>query len=116
MTRCAYLMAISICCAPLASRSEDRVTNLPSDTPPTFSVPTAQFDHVKREEMIAMRDGVRLKTIVVIPKGARDAPMLLTRTPYNASNRVRRFNSPRMLAALPQMLDTAVAAGYIVVY
>jgi putative CocE/NonD family hydrolase len=116
MRRYARLLAISICGVPLALHAEDRVTTLPSDTPPTFAMPTAEFDYVKREEMIAMRDGVRLKTIIVIPEGARDAPMLLTRSPYNASSRVRRFNSPRMLAAVPQMLDTAVAAGYIVVY
>jgi len=35
--------------------------------------------------MIPMRDGVRLHTIILIPKGARDAPILLTRTPYSAS-------------------------------
>ena len=42
--------------------------------------------------------------------------MLLTRTPYNASERVLRFNSPRLAAAVPQMDDTAVAAGYIIVF
>jgi putative CocE/NonD family hydrolase len=42
--------------------------------------------------------------------------MLLSRTPYNASASVSRFNSPRMAAVVPQMADTAVAAGYIIVY
>ena len=42
--------------------------------------------------------------------------MLLTRTPYNASGRVSRFNSPRLLSVVPQMNDTAVAAGYIIVF
>jgi putative CocE/NonD family hydrolase len=65
--------------------------------------------------MIPMRDGVKLKTVIVIPKCARNAPMLLTRTPYNAVTRVRRFNSPHMLAVVPHMNDTAVAAGYIIV-
>ena len=74
------------------------------------------FDYVKREEMIPMRDGVKLKTFILIPKGAKNAPMLLTRTPYNAGNRVLRFNSPHMIAAVPQMNDTAVAAGYIIVF
>ena len=31
-----------------------------------------------------MRDGVKLHTVIVVPKGARGAPMLLTRTPYDA--------------------------------
>ncbi|MBM5810355.1 MAG: CocE/NonD family hydrolase [Gammaproteobacteria bacterium] len=63
-----------------------------------------------------MRDGVRLKTFILIPKGAHAAPLLLTRTPYNAAKRVLRFNSPRLAAVVPQMNDTAVAAGYIIVF
>ena len=34
--------------------------------------------------MIPMRDGVKLHTVILVPKGARNAPILLTRTPYNA--------------------------------
>src|SRR5688572_23462968 len=84
--------------------------------PPVFKPKTDEFDFVKREEMIPMRDGVKLKTFILVPKGAKDAPMLLVRTPYNASTRVARFDSPRLASVVPQMLDTAVAAGYIVVY
>jgi uncharacterized protein len=89
---------------------------LPSETPPAFRQRTESFDYVKREEMVPMRDGVKLKTFILIPKGARNAPMLLVRTPYNASERVLRFNSAHLASAVPQMLDTAVAAGYIIVY
>src|SRR5580658_6851068 len=71
-------------------------TNLPSDTPTNFTIKTDSFDYVKREEMIAMRDGVKLKTFILVPKGASLAPILLTRTPYNASERVLRFNSPHL--------------------
>ncbi len=69
--------------------------------------------------MIPMRDGVKLKTFILIPKRASKdakAPIIMTRTPYNAGGRVTRFNSPRLLAAVPQMNDTTVEAGYIVVY
>ena len=34
--------------------------------------------------MIPMRDGVKLHTIILIPKGAQSAPIVFTRTPYNA--------------------------------
>jgi putative CocE/NonD family hydrolase len=85
-------------------------------TSPGFTPKTDAFDFVKRVEMVPMRDGVRLKTFILVPKGAQDAPMLLDRTPYNAANRVARFSSPNLAAVVPQMLDTAVAAGYIVVY
>jgi putative CocE/NonD family hydrolase len=92
------------------------VTSLPSDTPATFKPRTDTFDYVKREEMVPMRDGVKLKTFILIPKGASHAPMLLTRTPYNAAERVLRFESPHLAAVVPQMDDTAVAAGYIIVF
>ena len=32
-----------------------------------------------------MRDGVRLHTVILVPKGAKRAPILLTRTPYDAN-------------------------------
>ena len=92
------------------------VTSLPSDTPAAFKPRTDAFDYLKREEMIPMRDGVKLKTFILIPKGASRAPMLLTRTPYDAAERVLRFESPHLAAVVPQMDDTAVAAGYIIVF
>ena len=94
----------------------DTRAELPSETPPAFKAHTESFDYVKREEMVPMRDGVKLKTFILIPKGANRAPMLLTRTPYNASARVLRFNSAHLASAVPQMDDTAVAAGYIIVF
>jgi putative CocE/NonD family hydrolase len=83
---------------------------------PAFKPKYDSFDYVKREVMIAMRDGVKLKTFIMVPKGAKNAPMLLTRTPYNASSRVTRNQSPRLASVVPQMNDTAVEAGYIIVY
>jgi uncharacterized protein len=50
------------------------------------------------------------------PKGAKNAPILLTRTPYNASKRAARNNSPHMLAILPQGDEVFVAGGYIRVF
>ena len=89
---------------------------LPSETPEKFTVSTEAFDYIRRDEMIPMRDGVRLRTIILIPKGVSKAPILLTRTPYNANRRVSRFNSPRLSSIVPQMYDTASRAGYIIVY
>jgi len=87
-----------------------------SDTPTNFTPRTDSFDYVKREEMIPMHDGVKLKTFILIPKGASHAPILMTRTPYNASERVLRFNSSHLASVVPAMDDTAVAAGYIIVF
>jgi uncharacterized protein len=87
-----------------------------SDIPKSFSEPTTDYDYVRREVMIPMRDGVRLFTVIMVPKGARNAPMLLTRTPYNASRRTLRNNSTHMLAALPLGDDVFAADGYIRVF
>ena len=57
---------------------------LPSETPAKFEPKTDSFDYVRRAVMIPMRDGVKLHTVLLIPKGAKDAPILLTRTPYSA--------------------------------
>jgi putative CocE/NonD family hydrolase len=93
----------------------DPPSTLPSDIPAKFTPNTDSFDYTKRDVMIPMRDGVKLKTFVLIPKGASKAPMLMTRTPYHAEERVLRFESPHMASVVPQMDDTAVAAGYIIV-
>jgi len=83
------------------------------DIPARFSVPQSEYDYVRREVMIPMRDGVKLFTVIVIPKGAHNAPILLTRTPYNASKRAERNISPYMRATLPEGDDVFVAGGYI---
>ena len=87
-----------------------------SDIPKVFTNPTANRDYIKREAMIPMRDGVKLYTVIVVPKGAKDAPILLTRTPYNATNRAARNNSDHMLATLPQGDEVFVEGGYIRVF
>jgi putative CocE/NonD family hydrolase len=87
-----------------------------SDIPKSFAVPLAGYDYVRREVMIPMRDGVRLHTVIIVPKGASNAPILLTRTPYDASKRTTRNNSPHMLAALPQGDEVFAGDGYICVF
>ncbi len=87
-----------------------------SDIPKTFTAPLDEYDYVKREVMIPMRDGVKLHTVIVVPKGAKNAPILLTRTPYNASHRAERNDSPHMLDALPESDEVFVQGGYIRVY
>ncbi|GBQ30548.1 alpha-amino acid ester hydrolase [Gluconacetobacter sacchari DSM 12717] len=88
-----------------------------SDIPAHVTFPTAGRDYVKREVMIPMRDGVKLHTVIVLPRDAHDAPILLTRTPYHASKRLNRVeDAPTMRALLPQGDDVFVEAGYIRVF
>lgn len=88
----------------------------PDITGKAFVAPTDAYDYVKRVVMIPMRDGVKLHTVIVVPKGARNAPMLLTRTPYDADGRAERSASPHMKDLLPQGDDVFVEGGYIRVF
>ena len=89
---------------------------LPSDIPATFVPRVESFDYTKREEMIPMRDGVKLQTVILIPKGARRAPILLSRTPYGATSRIAKNASAHLDALLDSndVADDAVLnGGYI---
>lgn len=88
----------------------------PSDIPAKFSPPVEANDYIKREVMIPMRDGTKLYTVIVFPKGTTDAPIVLTRTPYNAAKRANRMDSPHILSTLPLADEIFVKAGYIRVY
>ncbi|WP_433925863.1 CocE/NonD family hydrolase [Stenotrophomonas nematodicola] len=81
-----------------------------------FVTPTARDDYDKRVVMVPMRDGTKLYTVIVVPKGAHNAPILLTRTPYDAANRARRIDSPHMRDILPQGDEVFVDGGYIRVF
>ncbi len=86
------------------------------DIPAKFVLPTAANDYIRREVMIPMRDGVKLHTVIVMPRNATNAPIVLTRTPYDASTRANRSDSPSMLDALPLADEIFVRGGYIRVY
>jgi putative CocE/NonD family hydrolase len=89
---------------------------LPSETPAEFQPVTDGFDHVRREVMIPMRDGVRLFTVILVPKGAEGAPILLTRTPYDADKLTSRLESSHLgprLYGYDNATDVIVEGGYI---
>ena len=92
---------------------------LPSEMPANF-VPTSDgFDHVRREVMIPMRDGVKLHTVILVPKaalGAKGAPILLTRTPYDADKLTTINESAHLgpsLDGYDNPVETIVEGGYI---
>jgi putative CocE/NonD family hydrolase len=90
--------------------------NFPSETPAKFQPSNNSFDYARREEMIPMRDGVKLHTVILVPKGARNAPMLLTRTPYNANEQTGNAQSPHLgpvLNGYDNAVDVIVEGGYI---
>lgn len=98
-----------------ASASRDLASS--TDVPRKFQQQTPAYNHTRMEAMIPMRDGVKLNTIIMIPKdGAGKMPMVLTRTPYNASRRAARTDSPDIAMALPAADEALVRDGYIRVY
>jgi uncharacterized protein len=91
-------------------------SDLPSESPAKYTPVTDTFDYVKRDVMIPMRDGVKLHTVILVPKGAKHAPMLLTRTPYSATEQTTHAASGH-LASILEGYDNAteviVDGGYI---
>ncbi len=89
----------------------------PDITGRKFVAPEPARDFIKRVEMVPMRDGTKLYTVIMIPKGAHDAPILLTRTPYNAAGRVDRTSgATRLVDALAQGDTVFAEDGYIRVF
>jgi len=91
-------------------------TSLPSETPAKIQQVTDSFDYVKRDVMIPMRDGAKLHTVIVLPKGAKNAPILLTRTPYNASALLSHAQSSHLgpiLNGYDNAVEVIVGGGYI---
>ncbi|HEY7411738.1 MAG TPA: CocE/NonD family hydrolase [Vicinamibacteria bacterium] len=89
---------------------------LPSETPATLEPATDLFDHVRREVRIAMRDGVKLHTVILVPRGAAGAPILLTRTPYDADALTSHAQSAHLgpvLSGYDNATDVIVEGGYI---
>ncbi|HEY1897370.1 MAG TPA: CocE/NonD family hydrolase [Terracidiphilus sp.] len=90
--------------------------NYPSETPAALKPATAGFDYVRREAMIPMRDGVKLHAVILLPNGARHAPILLTRTPYGADAQTANLHSAHLGASLygyDNATDVILEGGYI---
>jgi uncharacterized protein len=88
----------------------------PSETPTKFTPVTDTWEYDLREVMIPMRDGVKLHTVIVVPKGASHAGMLLTRTPYEAKELTSHTHSGHlgpMLQGYDNATDVILEDGYI---
>ena len=89
---------------------------LPSETPVRLTTTKGSFDYVRREVMIPMRDSVKLHTVILVPKGASRAPILLTRTPYDANALTTHAQSSHLgpiLQGYDNATDVVVEGGYI---
>jgi uncharacterized protein len=109
-----FLVVLAIFSASNAFAQETKVPA--DDLTPDFKAPVRATDFDKRVVMVPTRDGTKLYTVIVVPKGAKGAPILLTRTCYNAAKRAERSKSGRMIESLPLSDEIFVEAGYIRVY
>jgi uncharacterized protein len=88
----------------------------PSETPAQLKPATYDFDYERRQIMIPMRDGVKLHTVILVPRGAKAAPILLTRTPYDADALTTNAVSAHLGSSLEgydNATDVIVEDGYI---
>ncbi|MDB5963259.1 MAG: glutaryl-7-ACA acylase [Massilia sp.] len=110
------LFTLSVLLAASAPAISQTAAMAPDIGTAKFEASLPGADYTKQVVMIPMRDGVKLYTVIVTPKNAVKAPIMLTRTPYNAARRAARNVSPRMASMLPEGDDNFVAAGYIRVF
>jgi uncharacterized protein len=106
------LLVSLLVAAPLAAQQ----SHPGNETPEHFTTVDSAWNYTRRDVMIPMRDGVKLHTVILIPKGAHDAPILLTRTPYDAKATTSYAYSSHLgpqLNGYDNALDVIVPGGYI---
>ncbi len=116
MRRCGLVCVLAGAGAAGAQSTAAKYPEYPSETPAVFQAPVAGMDYTRREAMIAMRDGVKLHTVILVPKGAKRAGILLTRTPYSASAQTANSYSAHLgptLWGYDNATETIVGGGYI---
>jgi len=99
-----------------AAQTASQQPTLPSETPAQFKVSQDTWDHARRDVMIPMRDGVKLHTVILVPKGAKNAPILFTRTPYSANSLTSHAASAHLgptLWGYDNATEAIVEGGYI---
>ncbi|MFM5954266.1 MAG: CocE/NonD family hydrolase [Novosphingobium sp.] len=107
------LVALACSTAPLLAQPIDPMAN---EIVQSYDWVRPQADYVRREVMVPMRDGTKLFTVIVMRKGTTAAPILLSRTPYDATGATSRNRSQKIEEILPVMDAPFVNDGYIRVY
>jgi putative CocE/NonD family hydrolase len=98
------------------AQESPKYPNFPSESPVKPQLAMDTWDYTRREVMIPMRDGVKLFTVILVPKGAKNAPILLTRTPYSAKEQTTHAGSSHLgsiLNGYDNAVEVIVGGGYI---
>lgn len=103
--------------APAQSNAQQPAqATLANETPAQLKVSDSSWDYSRRDVMIPMRDGIKLHTVILVPKGAKSAPILLTRTPYDATALTSHAASSHLgpiLWGYDNATEVIVEGGYI---
>jgi putative CocE/NonD family hydrolase len=91
------------------------VTPMTPDVVEKYEPVLPEADYIKHVAMVPMRDGTKLYTVIVMKKGTTNAPILLSRTPYDAKGSMNRVPSQRGADILPVMDKEFFEDGYIIV-
>lgn len=105
-----------VAAAPLLAQSAVPLDPMTNDKVAKYEWVRPEADFVRKEVMIPMRDGVKLFTVIVYRKGTSGGPILLSRSPYNATGHTTRNRSQKIEEILPVMDAPFVNDGYIRVY
>ncbi|MBE1160495.1 CocE/NonD family hydrolase [Dyella acidiphila] len=112
----ALLLSLSGAVTAMDAPDTSQYPNYPSETPAQFTPVTGSYDYVERDVMIPMRDGVKLNTVILIPKGTTHAGIVMTRTPYDAKELTHHVLSGHlgpMLEGYDNATDVIVEDHYI---
>jgi uncharacterized protein len=123
-THSALLAAVLAACSclllvaqvPAKAQERPKYPEYPSETPGNLQVASDSFDYTRRVVQVPMRDGVKLHTVILVPKGAKNAPILLTRTPYDADSLTGHAASSHLgpiLNGYDNSVSVIVEGGYI---
>jgi putative CocE/NonD family hydrolase len=115
LTRFVSFLAAAVATAAMA-QTAPRVTPMTPDVLDQYEQTLASADFIRRDAMIPMRDGVKLYTSIVMKKGTANAPILLSRSPYDAHHSTHRVASQRGVDILEVMDAEFFEDGYIRVY
>ncbi len=115
MTCLAYRLAASLLPLVALAAAPPPVTPMTPDVVAKYDPVLPEADYIKRVVMVPMRDGTKLYTVIVMKKGTANAPILLSRTPYDAKSSLSRTASQSVVDIMPIMNKEFVQDGYIIV-
>lgn len=93
----ALVAALTLAAVPALGQTTEIRNHIPNAAPKAVATgpeTKPEWDYVRRVEMVPMRDGTKLYTVILIPKVAKNVPMILTRTCYNAEARAAARRVP----------------------